>query len=95
MRVRSVIRVLGVLSALALATSLTWTRAVAVVNNSGPTEAPTGFDGRTNGFVTQAEFDEAAEEFTGPELISDGLGPTFNAAGCGECHSTPTLGGTS
>jgi CxxC motif-containing protein (DUF1111 family) len=40
--------------------------------------------------------DEAAEEeFTGPELTSDGLGPIFNAAGCGECHLVPTLGGGS
>jgi CxxC motif-containing protein (DUF1111 family) len=80
---------------MALAMSLTLPRAVAVGSNNGPTEAPTGFDRLTNGFVTQAEFDEAAEEFTGPETAADGLGPTFNAAGCGECHSTPTLGGTS
>ena len=35
------------------------------------------------------------EEFTGPETVADGLGPIFNAAGCGECHMTPILGGTS
>jgi CxxC motif-containing protein (DUF1111 family) len=68
---------------------------------SGPTaltaasEAPTGFDGLTNGFVTQAEMDEAAEEFQGPETIADGLGPIFNAAGCGECHMQPVRGGSS
>ena len=40
--------------------------------------------------------DEAAiEEFTGPETIADGLGPIFNAAGCGECHLVPILGGSS
>jgi CxxC motif-containing protein (DUF1111 family) len=40
-------------------------------------------------------FDEAAEEFTGPEGLEDGLGPVFNAAGCGECHLVPILGGSS
>lgn len=38
--------------------------------------------------------DIAAEEFTGPETIADGLGPIFNAAGCGECHIVPVLGGS-
>jgi CxxC motif-containing protein (DUF1111 family) len=37
----------------------------------------------------------AAEEFAGPEGISDGVGPVFNATGCGECHATPVLGGSS
>jgi CxxC motif-containing protein (DUF1111 family) len=38
----------------------------------------------------------AIEEFTGPESESDGLGPVFNAAGCGECHiANPVLGATS
>jgi CxxC motif-containing protein (DUF1111 family) len=37
----------------------------------------------------------AAEEFTGPETAADGLGPIFNAAGCGECHVVPVLGGGS
>jgi mono/diheme cytochrome c family protein len=30
----------------------------------------------------------AEEEFKGPESVADGLGPIFNAAGCGECHSS-------
>src|SRR5215510_2012466 len=29
----------------------------------------------------------AETEFTGPETVADGLGPIFNAAGCGECHA--------
>jgi CxxC motif-containing protein (DUF1111 family) len=38
----------------------------------------------------------AIEEFTGPEGESDGLGPIFNAAGCGECHvANAVLGATS
>jgi CxxC motif-containing protein (DUF1111 family) len=43
----------------------------------------------------ECEFEAAAEEFTGPETEADGLGPVFNAAGCGECHMVPILGGSS
>jgi CxxC motif-containing protein (DUF1111 family) len=43
----------------------------------------------------ECNFEAAAEEFTGPESVADGLGPIFNAAGCGECHLTPILGGSS
>jgi CxxC motif-containing protein (DUF1111 family) len=43
----------------------------------------------------ECNFDAAAEEFTGPETVADGLGPIFNAAGCGECHLVPVLGGGS
>lgn len=43
----------------------------------------------------ECNFDAALEEFTGPEGIADGLGPIFNAAGCGECHLTPIIGGSS
>jgi len=60
-----------------------------------PVEAPASFDGTTNGLVPAAEFDAAKVEFTGPESASDGLGPVFNAAGCGECHATPIVGGSS
>jgi CxxC motif-containing protein (DUF1111 family) len=43
----------------------------------------------------ECEFAAAAEEFTGPESEADGVGPVFNAAGCGECHIAPALGGGS
>jgi len=43
----------------------------------------------------ECDFDAAAEEFSGPESIADGLGPVFNAAGCGDCHLAPVLGGGS
>jgi CxxC motif-containing protein (DUF1111 family) len=42
----------------------------------------------------ECNFETAAEEFTGPETAADGLGPIFNAAGCGECHMMPILGGS-
>jgi CxxC motif-containing protein (DUF1111 family) len=60
-----------------------------------PTEAPAAFDLLTNGAVDAARFAAALEEFTGPEGESDGLGPVFNGAGCGECHATPIIGGSS
>jgi CxxC motif-containing protein (DUF1111 family) len=59
------------------------------------TEAPTGFDNATNGFATQAEMDIAADVFAEQETIEDGLGPLYNAQGCGECHQNPTNGGAS
>jgi CxxC motif-containing protein (DUF1111 family) len=62
---------------------------------AAPTEAPTGFDLLTNGAVDARRFAAALEEFTGPEGASDGLGPVFNGAGCGECHATPIIGGSS
>jgi len=43
----------------------------------------------------ECNFDAALEEFTGPETVADGLGPIFNAAGCGECHIVPIIGGSS
>jgi CxxC motif-containing protein (DUF1111 family) len=36
----------------------------------------------------ECNFEAATEEFTGPETVADGLGPIFNATGCGECHSS-------
>jgi CxxC motif-containing protein (DUF1111 family) len=59
------------------------------------TEAPASFDGLSNGLVPAAQFEEAKVEFTGPEGSVDGLGPVFNGAGCGECHATPIVGGSS
>jgi CxxC motif-containing protein (DUF1111 family) len=43
----------------------------------------------------ECSFAAAAGEFTGPETIDDGVGPVFNATGCGECHIAPALGGGS
>jgi CxxC motif-containing protein (DUF1111 family) len=36
----------------------------------------------------ECNFEAAEEEFIGPESVAEGLGPIFNAAGCGECHSS-------
>jgi CxxC motif-containing protein (DUF1111 family) len=74
------------------------------------TEAPTGFDNRTNGMDPQGPaFDTIDEDtvvalrsfndnrfiFEEMETIDDGLGPTYNAQGCAECHQNVVTGGAS
>jgi CxxC motif-containing protein (DUF1111 family) len=74
------------------------------------TEAPTGFDNRSNGFTQQGPpFDSIDEDnvvarrsfndnrfiFEEAETIADGLGPTYNAQGCSECHQNVVTGGAS
>jgi CxxC motif-containing protein (DUF1111 family) len=72
-----------------------------------PTEAPTGFDDMSNGFIKQGEPPAPGEEpergtFVQDKLIfeerdvkEDGLGPVYNAQACSECHQNPTTGGVS
>jgi hypothetical protein len=43
----------------------------------------------------ECSFDAATAEFGAHETEADGVGPVFNAAGCGECHAAPVLGGGS
>ena len=57
-----------------------------------PTEAPAGFDNLTNGFTDQAAFDANKGEFEDVDLISDGIGPVYNAQSCRECHQNPVTG---
>jgi CxxC motif-containing protein (DUF1111 family) len=70
------------------------------VHNNQPqqqqaTEAPTGFDGRSNGLLNDADFDQARGVFEEVEGLSDGVGPVYNAQSCAECHQTPVTGGIS
>ena len=73
-------------------------------------EAPTGFDNRTNGFLRQGPaYDLLGEDNVVPnrsfndnrfifeevEVIADGLGPTYNAQSCAECHQNVVTGGAS
>jgi CxxC motif-containing protein (DUF1111 family) len=75
-----------------------------------PTEAPTGFDGETNGMDPQGDpFDTLDEDTVVPlrsfndnrfifeevETADDGLGPTYNAQSCRECHQNVVTGGAS
>jgi CxxC motif-containing protein (DUF1111 family) len=67
----------------------------AVEGQTGATEAPAGFDNKTNGFLTQADFDAARATFEERDEIADGLGPVYNAQSCAECHQNPVTGGVS
>jgi CxxC motif-containing protein (DUF1111 family) len=77
---------------------------------SDATEAPTGFDDLTNGFTEQGPPFESLNEdnvvplrsfndnrfiFEEVEKIQDGLGPTYNAQSCRECHQNVVTGGAS
>ena len=85
--------------AIALAASINVCRA----DNSGKkspslgssTEAPSGFDSMTNGFVNQGAFDADRLVFEERDTIAQGLGPVYNAEGCSECHSNPVTGSAS
>jgi CxxC motif-containing protein (DUF1111 family) len=74
------------------------------------TEAPTGFDALTNGFDVQGPAFDTIDEDTVVALRSfndnrfifeeqehplDGLGPTYNAQSCSECHQNVVTGGAS
>jgi CxxC motif-containing protein (DUF1111 family) len=73
-------------------------------------EAPAAFDNLTNGFDPQGPaFDSLDEDtvvalrsfndnrfvFEEVEHIADGLGPTYNAQSCRECHQNIVTGGAS
>src|SRR5438067_9616196 len=62
---------------------------------STPSEAPTGFDNKTNGMVDDATHAVDQGKFDEVEQVSDGLGPLYNAQSCSECHQNPTSGGSS
>jgi CxxC motif-containing protein (DUF1111 family) len=66
---------------------------ISVVANA--VEAPTGYDGKTNGYLPQSAYDQGLAEFNKTETIADGLGPVFNDVSCQACHKGPIDGGTS
>ncbi len=66
-----------------------------IVIGQAVTEAPTGFDNKTNGMIDQLAFDAAREAFEERDTIEEGLGPVYNAQSCAECHQSPITGGAS
>ncbi|MGH6622672.1 MAG: di-heme oxidoredictase family protein [Burkholderiaceae bacterium] len=77
---------------------------------SSVAEAPTGFDNLTNGYLQQGPAYETLNEdtvvalrsfndnrfiFEEVETAADGLGPTYNAQSCRECHQNVVTGGAS
>src|SRR5574337_659439 len=66
------------------------------VFGSGFVEAPTGFDGLTNGSVSQPTMDKAHDQFAEVEApVPNGLGPLYNAVSCLDCHQSISDGGHS
>ena len=75
------------------------------VADPGPRGGPPAAGGpiATLNAAEQAVFAEGKEFFEEIDSVSggidgqdgEGLGPTFNASGCAECHAQPTVGGTS
>jgi CxxC motif-containing protein (DUF1111 family) len=58
-------------------------------------EAPAGFDNKSNSFVDDQTHRSDQANFEQFEAIPDGLGPLFNAQSCRECHQSPVSGGVS
>ena len=58
-------------------------------------EAPTGFDNKSNGLVDDATHQADQVKFDEVEAIADGLGPLYNAQSCRECHQNPVSGAAS
>lgn len=70
--------------------------AIAVYFLASPaSEAPTGFDNKSNGMVDDATHSVDQSKFDEIEQVSDGLGPLYNAQSCRECHQNPTSGASS
>ena len=65
------------------------------LQNDPPAEAPAGFDGLTNGMVSQEQFDADRARFEQREVPASGLGPVFSMATCSGCHFNPVSGGIS
>src|SRR6266705_6734288 len=76
----------------ALALPMWMSRTIA---SQSATEAPTGMDTLTNGFVTQAVHDGDRDTFEERDDVRKGLGPVYNAQSCAECHQNPVTGGIS
>ena len=58
-------------------------------------EALAGFDNKTNGMLTQTDFNAAKAVFEERDEIAKGLGPVYNAQSCTECHQNPVTGAIS
>src|ERR1700724_1195470 len=62
---------------------------------SRSTEAPTGFDDKSNGVADDATHQADQTKFEEVEQLIDGLGPLYNAQSCRECHQSPVSGAAS
>jgi CxxC motif-containing protein (DUF1111 family) len=65
------------------------------VEGQAASEAPAGFDDRSNGLLSATDFAAAKATFEERDEIADGLGPVYNAQACSECHQNPVTGAIS
>ncbi len=65
------------------------------VGVAAQTQAPTGFDNKSNGMVDDATHQADQAKFDEVEGVDDGLGPLYNAQSCRECHQNPVSGAAS
>lgn len=66
----------------------------AALAGQGLPEAPAGFDGLTNGSVTQDVMNAASDQFQEIEApVPNGLGPVYNDVSCVSCHQNQAVGG--
>ena len=70
---------------------------ILILGSSAPrsTEAPTGFDNKSNGLTDEATHQADQTKFDEVEQLTDGVGPLYNAQSCRECHQSPVSGGSS
>jgi CxxC motif-containing protein (DUF1111 family) len=59
------------------------------------TEAPAGFDNKSNGVTDDTTHQSDQKTFEEVEQLSNGLGPLYNAQSCRECHQNPVSGAAS
>jgi CxxC motif-containing protein (DUF1111 family) len=59
------------------------------------TEAPAGFDNKSNGVTDDTTHQADQKTFEEVEQLGDGLGPLYNAQSCRECHQNPVSGAAS
>ncbi|HEX5731887.1 MAG TPA: di-heme oxidoredictase family protein [Blastocatellia bacterium] len=85
MRLLKIFTLLLFISSLLLPVAFT-----SAIQGEPATEAPTGFNNKTNGLVTQGQYDADNEAFNEPKLISDGLGPVYSLDTCSGCHRSET-----
>src|ERR1700720_753377 len=83
-------RLLMLLAFLSLTLSL-----ILASSASRSTEAPTGFDKKSNGLTDDATHQADQTKFEEVEQLTDGLGPLYNAQSCRECHQSPVSGAAS
>src|SRR5260370_32431966 len=82
-----------ILFATALVAPFAFTRSA---QGQSATEAPADFEQfHSNGLTDDATFAAAKAEFDQVEDTAAGLGPTFNAQSCRECHQNPISGAIS